>query len=177
MTATYLTDAERASLALREYHASLPADDLELVTLEFRHPALTEPARVVNDRASHDLVLEATAPVNAGETVTYNRSAFLITWPGTSKDDPPEMNLEVMNANGLLEEILDQTLESQEPVAVTVRSWLLSDPSGPAAVLEGLEIRESVAADRAVSATAGTYVWDRIAGEIYTRETHPLIGG
>lgn len=173
----YLTDAERASLAIREHEASLPAGEVELVTLEFRHPALSEPVRVVNDRVAHQLTLEATAPANPGETVTFQRSGFQLTWPATKRDRSPEIELEAMNANAALERVLDLTMASDAAVELTVRSYLSTDLTGPAAIVEGLEIRESLATDRAVRARAGMFNWERAAGLIYTRSSHPLIGG
>ncbi len=177
MSPAYLTDAERASQALREHEASLPAGQVELATLEFRHPSLTQPVRVVHDRADHDLTLEASAPVNPAESVTFQKSAFDMSFPAQQEDRSPEVQLEAMNANAILERVLDDTLATDAPVDLTVRVWLSTDTSAPAAVVEGLQIRASDADDRSVKAMAGTYVWEKAAGLVYTRQTHPLLGG
>jgi hypothetical protein len=57
------------SAAIKEAYASATA--IVYHTLEFRHPAFTEPIRVVRDHNDLLATLEATAPENPGEEVRF----------------------------------------------------------------------------------------------------------
>lgn len=118
------------SAAIAEAYAT--AGDVPIYcTLEFRHPLFTEPLRVVRDY--HDLVatLEADAPVNAGQTVTFVAYAFDFLKAEISATGVPQMTISIDNVSRLIVAALETAVHSADPIAVTYREYLANDLSGP----------------------------------------------
>jgi len=117
--------------ALKEAYASAPSSEVVLHTLEIRHPDFTAPIRVVRDHQDFTAYLEADAPENAGESVTFIAMAFDFILPEVVKSTSPEIEISLDNASGEMVSYLDLAAQSPDLIEVTYRPYLASDPSGP----------------------------------------------
>lgn len=117
--------------ALAEAYASAPSAEIILHTLEIRHPAFSTPVRVVRDNQDFTAYLEADAPVNAGEQVTFIGLAFDFVLPSVEASKSPELEVRLDNVSGELIEYLDLAANSAQLIEMTYRPYLASDPSGP----------------------------------------------
>lgn len=124
-------------VALREAYASAPSDVVILHCLEFRHPnfrdALNQPTaiRVVLDHVDHDLKLEASAPLDAGNYVTFIRFAFDFTLPEVQNSAVPEIIISMDNVSRDIEDNLALAVASPYKVEVTYRPYLTTDTTAP----------------------------------------------
>ena len=117
--------------ALAEASASAPSDEIILHTLEMRHPAFSQPVRVVKDPADFNATLEPDAPVDGGQVVTFVGAAFEFHNPPVERASSPEIEIEFDNVAGDLVPYLDATSQSTELIQVTYRPYLTSDPTAP----------------------------------------------
>lgn len=117
--------------ALEEAYSSAPAEEVILHTLEIRHPDFTQPIRVVRDHHDFTAYLEADAPENPGEEVTFIAMAFDFKLPEVTKSTSPEIEIGLDNVSGEIIEYLDIAAQSIDLIEVTYRPYLASDRSGP----------------------------------------------
>jgi hypothetical protein len=119
------------SAALAEAYASAPTNEVILHTLELRHPAFTQPLRVVNDHATLTATLEASAPVDASQVVEFAAFAFRFTLPDVQSTGMPELEIEIDNVSAEVVTYMDQAANSTQLIEVTYRPYLVSDTSAP----------------------------------------------
>lgn len=120
------------SAAIREAYASAPVDLVVLHTLEIWHPAFTAPIRVVRDRVAIDARLEAGAPRNAAEVVTFTPWAFRVVPPEQISSGVPECRIEIDNVDPAILAELDLAVTEADPVTIIYRAYLSGDlDSGP----------------------------------------------
>lgn len=119
------------SQALAEAYASAPSDEVIYHTLEFRHAAFTQPIRVVRDNADFTARLEATAPQNAGEMVTFVGFAFDLVRPEMSATGVPQCTIEIDNVSREILANIELAMTGIDPIEVTYREYLASDIEGP----------------------------------------------
>lgn len=119
------------SQAIREAYASAPADLVIYHTLELRHPAFSQPIRVVRDWADLTCTLEATAPSNPSEEVTFISFPFDFTKPEVSASGVPQMTIEIDNVDRAIVANIEAALSSTDMVQATYREYISSDLSGP----------------------------------------------
>lgn len=145
------------SAAIREAYASAPVDEVIFHTLELHHPVFTVPIRVVRDRVSLDARLEATAPLQAGQIVTFAAYAFDIVPPDQTTSGAPQAVIEIDNVS---REILVQVraaIRESAPVQAIYRAYLASGlddgpENDPPATLE---LKQISATPQRIRATAG----------------------
>ncbi len=119
------------SAAIKEAYASAPSDVVVLHTLELRHPTFDEPIRVVNDHQDLVATLEATAPENPAEAVTFVRFAFRFTLPDVMSSGMPEIEIEIDNLAPEIIGYMDAAAQTEELIEVTYRPFLSTDLSAP----------------------------------------------
>lgn len=125
------------SQALREAYAAAPADVVILHTLEVRHSSFVDEQgaptaiRVVRDHADLTARLEATAPLNPGEMVTFVAMGFDLELPSVDTAPVPEISITLDNVSREIVKHLDGAAESQEKIEVTYRPYLSTDLEGP----------------------------------------------
>lgn len=119
------------SEAIKEAYATAPSGEVILHTLEFRHPEFTTPLRVVRDKADLDATLEAEAPENAGEVVTFVQYAFDLELPDVTDGSSPELTLTIDNVSRDIVAYLDLAANSQDLIEVTYRAYLSTDTTSP----------------------------------------------
>ena len=116
--------------ALAEAYASAP-DVPTVHTLEFRHETLTEPIRLALWNSAWTAYLEADAPANPGEEVTFAAYRLDFKKPKISSDGVPVMSITIDNISRVIGEALGAATQSASPVQMTYREYLPNDTSGP----------------------------------------------
>jgi hypothetical protein len=119
------------SQAIKEAYASAPSASIIYHTLEIWHPAFSVPIRVVRDNASLDARLEASAPRNAGEMVTFVGFAFDIVPPEVTHTAVPQCVIEIDNVSRDILAQIEAAMGSTELITVIYRAFLSTDLSGP----------------------------------------------
>ena len=164
------------SLALAEAYASAPSAEVILHTLELRHPAFTQPLRVVNDHATLNATLEADAPMDAGLPVNFAAFAFRFRLPDVQSTGMPELEIEIDNVSAEVVAYMDQAANSTELIEVTYRPYLSSDTSAPSMdpplhlVLHDVEADVFAVRGRA---SFGDYGNRQFPGQSYDGQTFP----
>lgn len=115
--------------AVKEAMAS--AKGVILHTIELRHPSFTQPIRIVRDREDLTAYLEASAPVNAGQQVTFVAYAFDFTKPEIGATGIPQLTLTIDNVAREISTNVENALTSSNIITMTYREYLSNDLSGP----------------------------------------------
>lgn len=89
--------------------------------LEFRHPTFAAPLRIVQGMDEITCVLEADAPVDAGQSVTFSAFAFQSDEPGITTDPDNALNIRLDGISGIFQEAFATASESNVPISVTIR--------------------------------------------------------
>ncbi|WP_425092012.1 DUF1833 family protein [Tropicimonas sp. S265A] len=165
-----LSSEERRELALAEAYQHRPSGTQVVLTLQFDHPSFDVPARVVNDTAPLDAMLET------GEQAHFIAALFSAALPANGDGRWPEIDLWVDVIGSELEAALDQSLGATEPVVVTAREYIreIAD-MGPSFVLPALELDSSSTSDLIVRGRAGYFGLDRRFGYTYDPSDYPGI--
>lgn len=125
------------SQAIKEAYASAPSDVVILHTLELRHPSFLDEfsnpiaVRVVRDNNDLTARLEATAPLNTGEMVTFTAMGFDLELPPVDTAPVPEISITLDNVSRELVKHLDAAVETQDKIEITYRPYLSDDLEGP----------------------------------------------
>jgi hypothetical protein len=124
------------SQAIKEAYAACPVDVVRLDTLEFRHPSFMDenaaiaPIRLVLDNRDWVGKLEADAPANPGEYVTFVKGFFDIQLAPIDKSANLEIIITVGNVSRHIGDNLELAAESPYPIEVTYRPFLSNDVDG-----------------------------------------------
>lgn len=116
--------------ALKEAYASA-TPDIIYSTLELRHPAFTQPIRVVRDTVSLTARLESTAPYNPNEYVLFVAMAFDLVKPEVSAQGVPQLTLRIDNVDRSIVASVEAAVETTQPITVCYREYLSSDLTAP----------------------------------------------
>lgn len=117
---------------MKEAYASAPSNVVTISTLELRHPAFTEPIRVVLDKAPIEARLEAGAIENPGELVTFQPFAFRFKLPEVFDRGVPELEISIDNVSGEIVDQIELAQGAADKLEVTYRAYLSNDlDSGP----------------------------------------------
>ncbi|MBF0260459.1 MAG: DUF1833 family protein [Magnetococcales bacterium] len=109
--------------ALKEAFAT-KTQVMQYHTLEFRHPAISPPVRVVEGWVGINARLEEDAPEDASDMVEWIAFPFELTPPEISPSGAPRMVIEISNVSRTLMAYLELALESITPIKVTYRMYL-----------------------------------------------------
>lgn len=118
--------------ALQEAYASAPSKTVIYSTLEMIHPAFITPIRVVRDIVPLVATLEADAPVNPGEAVTFAGYAFELELPEINENANVELSITIDNVSLDIEDAINSALQSTEKIEAIYRPYLSTDLSAPA---------------------------------------------
>lgn len=171
------------SRAYAEAIATARVDRVMLATYELRHPAFEDEngdlyaIRIVNDHADLVAKLEATAPVDAGQAVTFTALPVRVSGPDESESgQTPAFTFAIDGVSQLLVQQLDLALATLVPVSVTERIYASDDLSAPAVTpVLTMTLRDVVATDTQVTAKAVFYDPSNqgFPGQEYTSVQHP----
>lgn len=115
------------SEALKEAYATAPTDVVIVNTLELRHPAFTEPIRVVADYVAIEALLESTAPLNPDEIVTFQPYQFDFQLPEVIDSGIPELIINIENISREIIRNIELAVPQTDKVEVTYRAYLNTD--------------------------------------------------
>lgn len=119
------------SQAIKEAYASA-TDEIIYHTLEINHSAFSTPIRVVRDTENLEARLEAGAPINAGEVVTFLGFAFDLIPPDVAHTTLPQCVIEIDNVDRTILAQIDAAMVTNESITVIYRAYLSTDlDSGP----------------------------------------------
>lgn len=110
--------------ALKEAYATAPSNILYLDTLAIAHP-LADTLYLVKDRVDHFLKLET------GEVVQFLPTGFRFVLPAAGDNGLQELSIAVDNVDRRPSDFINLVRESAEPVTVTYRPYLSTNPEGP----------------------------------------------
>jgi hypothetical protein len=166
------------SAALAEAYAAAPQDVDVLDTLELRHPALVDalgapsPIRLVRDHRDWQLQLEAGAPLDGGEVVTFVKLGFDIDLPDSTEAAPAaRLSLSAVNRDVIA--AAEQIITVRAPVEVTYRAYIApaegAPPPEPSWVVDGLKLR---VAEADLQRMSGLLTFDLLANRAFPALTY-----
>ena len=131
--------------ALKEAYATAPTDKAILHTIELRHDEFKDSngnpvaLRVVRDHADLTATLEADAPLNGGQSVTFTAFPFDFSLPAIKENEQARLSLSIDNVGGTvvdysgrtLMDHIEQAIAAPSPIKVIYRPYLSDDLSGP----------------------------------------------
>lgn len=123
--------------AIREAYATADLNEITLDTLELRHPLFIDDngqataVRIVVAYQNYNLCLESSAPVNAGQYVTFIGCPFQFVLPQWDEKSVPQLQIKIDNVDRRITKYLEEASASVIPIGVTYRPYLASDPSAP----------------------------------------------
>jgi hypothetical protein len=128
--------ANEWTAAWAEAQASVPANIVELYTIELLHPAFFDPngnpvsMRLVRDTQDHTLLLESNAPLNPSTSVLFTAVPFDVPWPEQQQDQVPELLIRIDNVGRELAPYLDDAVRVSAPITVIFRVYLFDTTAG-----------------------------------------------
>jgi len=159
---------------------SAPTGQGEKRTIEIFHPQFSSVLRFVKDFTDRNLTLEAGAPRNAGETVTFTALALVIEEPSESQEGDQVLKVSMGAVANQVEDQISQISGTGflDPIEVVYRKYYSEDLSEPVKVLyldasflsfEGYESVDFTAED--------ADFYNKSSGELYTLERFPTLTG
>ncbi len=164
------------SQAIKEAYAAAPSDEVTLTTLEFRHPAFTQPLRVVLDHADHICTLEDSAPSDPGAAVLFVGYSFDIVLPTVDAGVAPEVVITIDNVSMEIEDSINAALATTDKVQVTYRPYLSTDLTAPQMNPPMTLTITAISADQfrlTARAQLGDYANKAFPGESYSATRFP----
>ena len=166
--------------AIREAYASVTSD-VVLQTMELRHPSFVEGGmpialRFVQDGIDHDLLLEADAPMDAGQVATFKAMPFGFTPPSSEEGQVPSVSFWIDNVSSHVHRHLQAAVRVRAPILVTWREYI-AGLAGPQQRIDGIELANVKVSSTRATASARLNDWpDRLfPGRIYTRDAFPTL--
>lgn len=159
--------------ALQEAYASATA--IQLHTLEIRHPGFTQPLRLVLSPRNRTLTLEPGAPVDGGAAVEFLGAPFSAEMPTVDENGQMRMRVTIDNVTGEIERQLGPAVQMPAVAAITYRSYLDTDTSGPQLPLLHMEVMDVSAGDMTIEVVCGfgNFSNQAFPSEDYTRARFP----
>ena len=117
--------------ALEEAYASAPTEQVIHETIEIHHAGFVAPIRVVRALTDLSAKLEASAPENGGEYVTFLAYDFRFVKPERGASGAPQATLAIDNINSAIYEALHDAAMSGTQLTVYYREYLTTDLTQP----------------------------------------------
>lgn len=153
--------------ALAEAYASAPAGAVVLDTLELWHPAFTSALRIVNDEVALEARLEAAAPRQGSEMVTFLPLAFRLRPPELTPDSVAVLTAEIDTTDRMIVAEIEAAVTTLDPAEVIWRRFLLDEAAdGPGYVVGGMTLISASASPARLVAQAG---WPDLVNETFPR--------
>lgn len=104
-----------------------------LTTLELIHPGITAegvivPIRAVAARRAYQLRLEAFAPVNPGELVTFEPLGFTSAMPVRAANGAVTSRISIINIGGKVWPYIEQAVATQADATLILRQYFKASP-------------------------------------------------
>lgn len=156
--------------------ASAPSDVVIIEAIEIRHASFPAPIRLTNQKSNLTATLEASAPSNAGEAVTFTSAHFELTLPRQGAQGNQSLKMVIGNVDKTVRQHLDIAVANPTPITVIYRHFLSSDTSAPAVdPPPRLTFKGATADVFTVNAEASTVDWinNKLHKRKYTLEDYP----
>ncbi len=122
--------ADNLKEAIKEAYASAPDDVVIIDTIEIRHPAFEAPIRVTTNGVPIQARLEANAPTDAGQVVTFESFPFEFQLPEVIDSGVPELSLKIDNVSREILRNIELAMPEPQVLEVTYRAFLDVDLLG-----------------------------------------------
>ncbi len=146
-------------------------DDVEIATVEVRHPEITDPGSglvgsirlasvfagpgEIEDTPFFEAKLETDAPIQAGEVVQFNRAPIEIVRPEKTSLGVPLARFRFSNVDARITKSLIAASKTLDPIQITIRAFTMATRlSGQPEVLDGFELVDPVITGTGVEVTA-----------------------
>lgn len=165
-----------------------PSDDVILYSLELIHPSIRDendnPAsiRIVRDYGTiidyqengqpifgHELGLEASAPLNAGQVVKFIACQFDFTFPKKEENRISSVDISIDNVSSLVSKHLDDAVLEREDMEIILRLHLSSIPNIPQQEITGFKVSDVKSDDFKVTITAN---YDDLISVAFPKRTY-----
>lgn len=113
-----LSDAEKQA------YARVGLNIMQLWAIELRHSTFGSHVRFVNYFSDINHTLEASAPVQAGQSVLFTALAFQFKEPTLSDEAVENLSAQVDGVTGVLQPYLAAANQTVEPIEATIRELL-----------------------------------------------------
>ncbi len=117
--------------ALKKAYATAPTDAVVYHTLELNHASFEAPIRLVQGFEGITATLEADAPHNGGEEVTFIPMFFEFDLPPVRAEEVPYMDVQIRDASRLVIQPLEDAQENPSAIQMIYRPYLSTDLSQP----------------------------------------------
>lgn len=117
-----------------KFKMNKPEAKREFRTIEIYNPKFSRIFRLVQDFDSYQATLEATAPRNPGEIVTFEPFAGSISEPAERNDGDKSLQIDIGDLLGVIQDELDllDGADWQTPIEVVYRKYWSDDNTEPA---------------------------------------------
>ncbi len=166
-----MNDALKA--AIKEAYVTAPSNDVVLETIAIEHSLLAAPIYLVKNLEDLELTLET------AETVTFIACGFKMALPPSDDAGLQNLSLTMDNVDLRISSFIRTVKGSKEPVRVTYRPYLSSDPSQPQTdpclqlVLSDISLNLFEASGKA---TFADVINKKFPSDKYTRSRFPSLG-
>lgn len=114
------------STAIKEAYARAGSSTTHRIALELRHYTWPSPARVIDHTEPVSLTLEAGAPANAGQTVTFSPVGMNVQEPKVGVEPASDMEIELDGVPGSFHSLFDAANSTGTPIDATIRAVALN---------------------------------------------------
>lgn len=163
-----------------DYLIQVPTSKREFRTIEIFHPDFDAPLRFVQDFVDQDLLLEADAPRNAGEVVTFTALSMKIKEPGETPNSSPLLTVNLGAVGNEVQDQIDKITDAGlfETIEIIYRRYYEDDATGPVLIFNLSAATLNFESYSGVGFTATDIDFaSRPAGEVYTIERFPGLAG
>lgn len=143
--------------AVREAIAHASVDRVMVHTVELHHSTFSEPARLVVSHGEilseeplifgHRFRLEANAPADAGELVTFIAAQIELSMPGQQENRLPELVFAIDAVSGRIAKLLRLAARQEQPeeIRIIYRRYFHDDPDTVIHKIDNLFLAQPVA--------------------------------
>lgn len=166
--------------AYRKFLASAPTAQREFRTLEIFHTDFASVLRFVRDGEDQTLILEATAPRDAGEAVLFTALSMEITEPGESQNLDQVLTVKLGAVGNEVQDQIDQItgLGFLTPIQLIYRKYYSGSMDSPVLVVKTSGSTIQFKGYSAVAFTGeDTDFSNARSGELYTLERFTTLRG
>lgn len=117
---------------LNTVRASAPSGLVLIETLELLHASFPSPIRITNQLQDIQATLEASAPEDAGQAVTFTAASFQLILPRAGEGGSQSIDITISNIDQVAADYLQIAMDNPGPVTLIYRLYVSDDLSAPA---------------------------------------------
>jgi hypothetical protein len=110
------------SAAVKEAYARAGSTTRHLISIEFLHSTFPSPLRLVGFDKPILITLEASAPVNPGQSVAFTGIGMEGQEPAFDGETDPQMSVRLDGVSGQLNPLFAGAITTEEPIRAIVRT-------------------------------------------------------